>query len=297
MQTRHESSANDANERRPGIGVALRMDSAVARGFSKLTGWVQRYHRHRVENIERIGKLLDQGRRMVVVGNHALSAVDPILFSHEVFKRYGVVPRFIGHEALWFRTPGLRELSREFGVIPSRSPAAANHALEKHGFLMLFPGSGTEAALRDYRRESYRLKWENRLGFLRLALESNAEVLFVAGVGNEELYYQTRFVIPPIWTRRLDISGGDRYAGARLPLSLGPMALPAQLTHVVFGPLELGDRDKALTDDNALRVLHQRVWMQCQEFLDQAVHGCRSEADGIDRTVRRIEGLLRGFGL
>jgi hypothetical protein len=40
--------------------------------------------------------------------------------------------------------------------------------------------------MRSYRDEPYALKWQRRTGFLRVALEANADVVFVAAVGCNE---------------------------------------------------------------------------------------------------------------
>jgi hypothetical protein len=263
-----------------------------------------RYHRHRVVHLERLGQVLRQGRRVVLVGNHALDVVDPLLFVAAVLERYGRVPRFVGHENGWFRVPLLRAVSARYQVIPSRQPAAAAEALERHGLLMLFPGSNSEAAMRVYRDEPYCLKWQNRLGFLRLALEHDAEILFVAAVGNDELYYQSRLATPAALLAWANAGDAERYRGARLTFGLlgphllpGVFPLPVRLTHVVSRPLDLGDRVAAVRDPEVLAALHLRVWEECQNLLDAAVARRHRDADLVDRVVRGGEEVLQQLGL
>lgn len=260
-----------------------------------------RYHAHRVLHIERLGALLARGRRVVIVGNHVLDMLDPLLFTTALIERYGSVPCFIGHENLVFRFPGLGRLARSFGMIPSRRMADASAALRRDRLLMLYPGSGSEAARRSYRDEPYRLKWENRLGFLRLALRNDAEVVFVAAVGIDEMYYQSRFEIPG-WLLRL--SNAERYRGSRFQFGLlgphmlpGLFPLPVRITHVVSKPFDLGDRDEARRSPAALRRLHARVWKGCQRFLDAAVARREKDAPLVDRAVRRGERLLQEIGV
>lgn len=90
------------------------------------------------------------------------------------------MPHFIGHENGWFKVPVLRDIAARFQVIPSRRPEETVRELRRGGFLLLYPGSNREAAMRSYRDEPYRLKWEGCRGFLRLALEADAEIVFVA---------------------------------------------------------------------------------------------------------------------
>jgi acyltransferase-like protein len=128
---------------------------------------------------------------VLLVGNHALDVVDPLLLLATVFRKLHRTPRFIGHENGWFRVPVLRDISARFNVIPSRRPEEAVAALRRDGFFMLYPGSVREAGMRSYRDEPYRLRWEGRSGFLRLALDAEADVVFVAALGNDEAYYQS----------------------------------------------------------------------------------------------------------
>ena len=83
---------------------------------------------------------------------------------------------------------------------------------------MLFPGAGREAALRSFRTEPCRLDWEGRAGFLRLALDCDAEVVFVATVGSEEMYYQSRLPAPSLLRHAFS---AERYRGAQL-VAQGP---------------------------------------------------------------------------
>src|SRR5437867_3423689 len=197
--------------------------TALFVGFARL---LSRYHRHRVLNLEHLGRVLGSGRRVVLVGNHVLDIVDPLLFLTTVFERYGRVPRFIAHQHGWFRVPVLRQIAAHFRLVPSGSLEEAGAALEHDGLLMLFPGSNTEAAMRVYREEPYRLKWEKRFGFLRLALEHDAEVVFVAAVGSDEMYYQSRLPTPERLIALVNAGEGARYRGARLGFGLlGPHLL------------------------------------------------------------------------
>ncbi len=166
---------------------------------------------------------------------------------------------------------------------------------------MLYPGSGSEAARRSFHEEPYRLAWEGRLGFLRLALRFDAEVLFVAAIGIDEMYYQSRLPIPQLLLR---LTGSERYAGSRLQLGLlGPhllpgfLPLPVKITHVVSKPLDLGDRAQARRSKRALAALHERVWRECQELLDREVAHRARHSDWLDRTVRAGETLLHRLGV
>ncbi|HEX4622425.1 MAG TPA: 1-acyl-sn-glycerol-3-phosphate acyltransferase [Myxococcaceae bacterium] len=276
-------------------GLAVDRDAWLTKGFLGLAQVLARYHRHRVENFERLGELIQQRRRTILVGNHALSVYDPLLFVASIYSHYGVAPRFVAHEVGWFKVPIVRWLSQQYNLIPSSRKESAAQALEEDRFLMLFPGGASEAGLRNYWEEPYQLRWGTRSGFLRLALELDAEIVFVAAVGSENAIYQTRLKIPERLLRAFDRDGGGRYAGARLPLSFP--SFPVQVTHVVAPPLDLGDRKQAREDSAAFSQLHARISAECQAFLDEAVRTERERADPLDRATRRAQRVLNQLGL
>jgi len=281
-------------------GIKLDPDDWMVRPFLAFARALRVYHGHRVLHLERLRALLRQRRRVVLVGNHVLDMLDPLLFVSVLLEECGCVPCFIGHENLVFGLPGLREVAMRHGMIPSRHMTEAAAALRRDGLLMLYPGSGSEAARRVYRDEPYRLKWSKRMGFLRLALENDAAVVFVAAVGIDEMYYQSSVEIPDVVLR---LTGSQRYKGARFQFGLlGPHLLPAlfplpvQITHVLSAPIDLGDRAAARRDRRTLARLHRRVWEECQDFLDAAVAARERDASPIDRLVRGGQRVLQQLG-
>jgi len=216
-------------------------------------------------------------------------------------------------EAIWLDAEAARlaDLKRRLSMYRLRAkveiaerPELAVAALRRDGFLMLYPGSVREAGMRSYRDEPYRLKWEGRSGFLRLALDAEADVVFVAALGNDEAYYQSALPMPGVLTRLVNAGDADRYPGMRLAFGLlgphlvpGLFPLPVRLTHVIAKPLDLGDRERARRDPQALEALHARVWSECQQFLDRVVADRKRHSDTVDRSIRGAQALLQRFGL
>ena len=279
----------------------MNQNDPLIRSFLAYARLLGRYHQYRVLHLERLESLLRQGRRVVLVSNHALDIIDPLLFTTTLIDRCGCMPYFIGHENMVFDAPGLGDLAKRFHMVPSRRMEDSVQALQTGGLLMLYPGSGSEAALRSYRDEPYRLKWDDRLGFLQLALRCDAELIFVAAVGIDEMYYQSAMEIPH-WLLRLN--SAERYIGSRMQFgALGPHFLPTlgtfpvQLRHVVSKPIDLGDRVAALNNPAVLQQLHRRVVTRCQRLLTAAVARRDTDAPLLDRTVRAGERLLQRIGL
>ncbi len=284
-------------------GIGADPEDWATRGFVAAASALRLYHRHRVIGLERIERLIEERRRLVIVGNHALEIVGALMFCAALFERTGRAPHFIAHENGWFKMPVLRDISARFGVLPSRQLARTIEAVRRDGLLMLYPGANREAALRSYRDEPYRLKWGGRRGFLRVALEADAEVVFVASVGADEAYYQSSLPTPGALLRWAN-AGDDRYRGARLGFGLagphlvpGLFPLPVRITHVVSEPLELGDRSGARGDPRAFETLHEELTERCQKLLDVAVAQRDDEVDPLDRAIRRAQGLLQRLGL
>ena len=262
---------------------------------------LRRYHRHRVAGLSHLTDALALGRPVVLVGNHCLDLVDPLMLTVAVYRATGRVLRFIAHGNLFFTIPVLRTLAPIWGLIPNRNAALADAALREEGALMLYPGSGTEAILRRYRREPYILKWDGKLGFVELAARHRATVLFVAGVGIDELYYQTDVPTPASMVRYANAGDAEYYRGARLQLGAaglhllpGILPFPVRVTHVISPPLDL-DPELDPDDPEAVARAQLGLWAESQALLDEAVR--TRESDPLDGVCRSAMSWLQRLGV
>ena len=238
---------------------------------------LRRYHRHTLRGLHHLTAARATGRPVILVGNHCLDLVDPLMLTVAVYRETGCLLRFIAHGNLFFTIPGLRTLAPIWGLIPNRHAALADAALRDDGALMLYPGSGTEAILRSYRREPYRLKWDAKHGFVQLAARHRATILFVAGMGIDEMYYQTDVPMPASAIRYANAGDADYYQGARLQIGAaglhvlpGVLPLPVRITHTISPPLAL-DPDLDPDDTDAVAHAQIRLWAESQAFLDATV--------------------------
>src|SRR5262249_56169104 len=129
-------------------GALSDVEAWPTRAFLALADVLGRYHRHQVVNLERLRRLLRSDRPVLLVGNHALDIVDPLLLLATILRKLQRVPRFIGHQNGWFNVPVLREISARFQIIPSHRPEEAGAALRRDGVLMPLPGGLPEARSR-----------------------------------------------------------------------------------------------------------------------------------------------------
>lgn len=261
------------------------------------------YHRHHVVGMNHLEQALRSHRPVILVGNHCMDVVDPLMLRTAIRDATGRLLPFIAHEMGFFRLPGLRSFMRAAGVIPSRNPALARRALRRNGLLALYPGAGSEAALRLYRREPYELKWFGRLGFVELALRTDANILFVAGIGIDEMYYQTDMRVPPAIFQWLRGTYLEEYRGLRLQLgAAGPHVLPGiwplpvKVTHVISPPIHF-DHATDPGDRAALETTQLHIWAACQRFLDDAVASRDDHTDYLDSACRRGIGALQELGV
>jgi 1-acyl-sn-glycerol-3-phosphate acyltransferase len=271
------------------------------RAMLRLGDALRGYHRHRVEGIEHLRGALATGRPVVLVGNHCMDIVDPLMLNVAVYRELGRALRFIGHGNLFFTLPVLRTLAPIWGLIPNRHAELADTVLREEQALMLYPGSGTEAILRSYRREPYRLKWFGKLGFVELAVRHRATMLFVAGIGIDELYYQTNVPTPSALVRATNAGDDAYYRGARIQLGAagphllpGVVPLPVRVTHVISPPLAI-DPELDPSDRPALERAQLTLWRACQRFLDRALAARHSDA--LDAMCRRGMEVLHRIGI
>lgn len=149
--------------------------------------------------------------------------------------------------------PGLPALKRHCGLVDPGA-ASCRAALDAGEQLLVTPGGLREARPR---RDFYRLRWEGRYGFARLALATGAPVVPLAVVGGAEAY-------PGFRVRRLSF--------------WAPLPLPARLDVVLGEPLAPARAPAGHEDLAAVKALHAEAWARTQALYDAVVARRRSSA-------------------
>lgn len=141
--------------------------------------------------------------------------------------------------------PGLPRAKRAAGLIdPSEESCLA--ALEGGEQLLVTPGGAREARpARDF----YRLRWEGRHGFVRLALATGAPIVPLAVVGGAEAW-------PGFRAGRLDL--------------WSPLPLPARLEVVVGEPIPVAKAPAKTRDPAVVLPIQQLAWTRTQALIDAA---------------------------
>ena len=183
----------------------------------------------------------------LIVGNHALFALDSAVLGALLVRDVGRSPRFLADRKLW-AVPGLRQLIKAIGGLPGE-PSAARELLERGELVVVYPG-GIDDSLKS-RAERYQLKWSTRAGFARVAIQAGAPIIPVAALGIDDMY--SVVAREHIVGRRL--FGGPRYD---LPIAFGALGtlLPRRVkqTYVALPPISTQGASESASDIERIRL-------------------------------------------
>ena len=129
---------------------------------------------------------LDVSRPAIYVSNHTILGVfDGYPFAIEMYLQKGLILRALADSNHWL-IPGWRDLIIErLGAVEASRENC--HALMQRGdSILVFPGGTREICKK--KGEEYILKWSDRRGFVRMAMQHGYDIIPVAAVGAEETY-------------------------------------------------------------------------------------------------------------
>ncbi|WP_067546356.1 lysophospholipid acyltransferase family protein [Nocardia crassostreae] len=133
---------------------------------------------HGLENIPADGPVL-------LVGNHTLAGgTDAPLLAHEVLVKRDRLVRGLAENVL-IDVPVLRDGLHRLGIVRGNRHNCTT-LLEQGEAVAVFPGGGREA-MRG-KGQKYKLLWEGRTGFARMAIETGAPIVPMAMIGGDDIY-------------------------------------------------------------------------------------------------------------
>lgn len=226
--------------------------------FEPLIRGLKVYHRYSVAGLENI-PLRSRG---IIVVNHSFATYDICMLIHSIQRYTGRFPRPLV-DRLFAKIPPLRILSQRLGCVPG-DPERAQELLAENQLIMVAPG-GMGEAIRPY-TEKYQLKWSDKRGFVRLAIDSNTPILLAFCPQSDDLYkvYDTKVT-------------QFFYRNFRFPMmvmrGLGPTLLPrpVKLKHFISAPIyppakpQHPDEYEAVVDE-----FHQQMIEQAQAMISQS---------------------------
>ncbi len=137
--------------------------------------------------------------------------------------------------------PAAKDLVGIIGVEEARCLAV----LERGEQLLITPGGSREA---QPARDFYRLRWEGRYGFVRLALRTGAPIVPLAVVGGTRAFPGFRVKKLSFWS---------------------PLPLPARLRVALGEPIPVERRPEAAQDLSVLKPLQELAWRRTQALYDR----------------------------
>ncbi|MEL6187383.1 MAG: lysophospholipid acyltransferase family protein [Myxococcota bacterium] len=213
--------------------------------LSRVLDPLSRYHDHRVEGIEHVPVL---GPALLVI-HHSLATYDGLLLAMAVWHQRGRMVAGLAHDRL-FEVPGFARLAERLDVRRA-SPEAGRELLAQGHVVMVAPG-GMWEALRPS-TERYQVRWDNRKGFVRLALEAQVPLVLAACPRADDLFDVESHPLTE-WV----------YDTFRLPLPMvkgrrgWPIPRPVSLVHHLSAPLHPPPYD-AEREASQVDELHERA--------------------------------------
>lgn len=124
--------------------------------------------------------------RFLIVGNHTqMSAAEIVLIPYSVRQAIGKQVRPLA-DRQFGKMRGLQaDLIAAYGAVVG-SPEAATSLMEANQTILVFPGGGREIG--KFKGEEYKLRWDNRYGFARLAAQHRYPIVTAALVGGDDVY-------------------------------------------------------------------------------------------------------------
>jgi 1-acyl-sn-glycerol-3-phosphate acyltransferase len=140
--------------------------------------------------------------------------------------------------------PGLPRLKALAGIIGTAEDDC-RAVLEQGEQLLITPGGQREA---QPSRDFYRLRWEGRYGFVRLALSTGVPIVPLAVVGGAEAYPGFRWRRLSVWS---------------------PLPLPTRIEAALGEPIAVPRRPEAARDLSVVKPIHALAWQRTQALYDR----------------------------
>ncbi len=226
-----------------------------------------RYFRTEVEGLENLP--WDSG--CLCVSNHAVLGLDSAVLFAAVHERTGRMLRGLGEHVL-FKLPLISHFFVRFGAVDGNRDNAVR-LLRNGEWAICYPGGVNDSFKRP--EDRYRLKWHNRLGYLRCALAAGVPIVPIAGIGIDDAF----ITIGREHRLGRRLLGGPTYD---LPIlvGLGLMPLPVKFRFIFAPPID--PRRFGLTEADAdapveeLLPAHADIWSHTQGLIDQGLAGRKS---------------------
>ncbi|BDS13700.1 lysophospholipid acyltransferase family protein [Aureispira anguillae] len=129
--------------------------------------------------------LIPEKGPVLFVGNHTLLGLwDASIMWFKLYNDKNIFTYSLGDRA-HFQIPFWRDLASQFGMVEA-SRKNCTELMQNQQYTLVFPGGAREAF--KNKGEAYKLKWNNRTGFVKMAIEHQCTIVPFSAVGAEECY-------------------------------------------------------------------------------------------------------------
>lgn len=216
-------------------------DEKYIKQMNKIYKYLSKYHDHEVVGLEKV----PMEGPCILAMNHSLATYDIGIFQYKVYKRTGIFPRGFA-DNLFFRIPFIAKVAGKTGAVPGRHHVGEYLLKDIKDIVMVAPG-GMREGLRPT-SDKYRIVWDKRKGFVRLAIKTQSPIILSACPSADDLYEVAENKITKFVYKKL-----------KMPLPIiknGIRPKKIKLVHYVSGPysppsVDVNDKEvfDAVVDD------------------------------------------------
>lgn len=192
------------------------------RRFGRL---IARFHKHQIRGLDAVPA---RGPALLVC-SHSLATYDALLAGLAIYEGTGRAMVGLG-DNLIFRLAPIRALAEVTGIF--RATPENGQALLDAGYIVGVAPGGMREALRPS-SERYRVRWQSRVGFIKLAIRAGAPIVLAACPRADNIYSVYESPLTKI---------GYKYFKLPIPIirGWGPTLLPrpVRLVHRLAGPFQ-----------------------------------------------------------
>jgi 1-acyl-sn-glycerol-3-phosphate acyltransferase len=246
----------------------------------KSNGWFNWYFDPQFLGVENIPK--DRG--VLYVSNHSVYGIADMAVSIGIQRQTDRPLRSLADRS-HIDMPGWGKMLKKMGAVLG-DPQICSALMEDGQSILVFPGGGREVMKK--RKEVYDLVWKERLGFVRLALQHNYDIIPVGVVGGDEMFNfiaDSDDFLETGLGKTLDSKGVfNKYLRGRdeLPplvrgIGLSMLPKPHRLFVAYGKPIRLSDHVKADADKKALLKARDLVSTAILDLIAQGIEARKND--------------------
>jgi 1-acyl-sn-glycerol-3-phosphate acyltransferase len=229
-------------------------DDKFLQGCLRVTQALMAYHRYEARGLEYVPP---RGPALIAV-SHSLATYDSFLLGTAIYEVTGRLAAGLADRRI-FQTPGLAQLFTRLGAVEG-TPKSGERLLGEGNLLMLAPG-GMRESLRPT-SQRYRVSWEGRLGFARLAIRAQVPVILAACPAADDIYRVYANPVTSLVYRKLK---WPLPMARGLGLTLIPR--PVRLIHFLNPPMQPPALRDGKPDEGDVHAFQKQLSVEMQKLM------------------------------